>query len=61
MAKKPTPKQIEEWRIKAEKWNKLNEKIHKCYFDENGDELAEDEEPGLDVIGEYAAAAFGYL
>lgn len=58
--KQPTEKQIKEWKVKAEKWDALDEKIGKYYVDENGDEL---EEEGGDLcdIGEAAAIAFGYL
>lgn len=48
---------------KASKWDKLDVKIAKCYFDENGEELSEEEAENIDLgtIGEKAAAAFGYL
>jgi hypothetical protein len=54
---------------KAEKWDKLAQKIDSCYgeFDENGEEGESDyenefgSEPDLCTIGEYAASAFGYL
>lgn len=69
--KTPTPKLIEEWieeyvkpfRSKAEKWDKLSEKIAKCYVDENGDELSEEDSEDIDLgtIGEIAASAFGWI
>jgi hypothetical protein len=48
---------------KSDKWDKLGEKISKCYVDENGDELSEDEAEDIDLgtIGEIAASAFGWL
>lgn len=65
MAKKketpPTPKQIKEWKLKAEKWDALNERIYKYYFDEDGNELPDDSGGDLVDIGEAAAIAFGYL
>ena len=49
---------------KADKWDKLGEKIAKCYpdYDDDGNEL-ETEEPEADLctIGEFAATAFGWL
>lgn len=57
-----TEEQIQEWKEKAEKWNKLDAQIAACYVDENGDEL-QDEDGGADLgtIGELAAMAFGFL
>jgi len=62
---------VEEWieeyikplKTKAQKWDKLGEKIAKCYVDENGDELSEDEAEDIDLrtIGEISASAFGWL
>jgi hypothetical protein len=58
----PTPQQIEQWRIKAEKWDALDKKILKFYLDADGNELEEGKEGGnLMDIGEVAASAFGYL
>lgn len=67
----PTPKLVEKWieeyvkpfKAKAEKWDKLSDKIAKCYVDENGDELTEEEAEDIDLgtIGEIAASAFGWL
>ena len=53
----------EQFSKKAEKWDKLSEKIAKCYVDENGDELSEEDLEGIDLgtIGEIAASAFGWL
>ena len=45
---------------KAEKWDKLAEKISTFYFDEEGNEL-EDVCGDLCDIGEAAASAFGWL
>jgi hypothetical protein len=53
-----TPKQIEEFKSKAEKWDKLDAEISECYSDEN---LSEESETDLGSIGEIAAMAFGYL
>lgn len=56
--------QIEEWKLKAEKWDKLDEAIGKCYpdYDEEGNEIqTEIEDADLGTIGEIAAKAFGYL
>lgn len=57
----PTAAEIKEWQEKAAKWDALNEKIYGCYFDEDGNELLEESEPGLDYIGQLAATAFGYF
>jgi len=57
------PKSIDDSVIKdkAEKWDKLGEKIATFYtFDEEGNEL-EDEGGDLCDIGEAAASAFGWL
>lgn len=53
----------EQFSKKAEKWDKLSEKIAKCYVDENGDELSEEDSEDIDLgtIGEIAASAFGWL
>jgi hypothetical protein len=53
----------EQFSKKAEKWDKLSEKIAKCYVDENGDELSEEDSEDIDLctIGEIAARAFGWL
>lgn len=58
-----TNKQVEEWKKKAEKWDKLEESIRGFYFDKDGNELDFDSEDtdGLCGIGEVAATAFGYL
>ena len=54
---------INKYKIKAEKWDKLESKISKCYVDENGDELSEEDSEDIDLgtIGEIAASAFGWL
>ena len=56
-------KLILKYKVKAEKWDELSEKIAKCYVDENGDELSEEDLEGIDLgtIGEIAASAFGWL
>lgn len=61
---KYTIEQIEQWKLKAEKWDKLDEQISKCYCNENG-EYDEDnpEFEGADLltIGEIAASSFGWI
>lgn len=54
---------IESIKKKAEKWDKLEEKITACYGheDENGEWVDNDEGDGLITIGEVAARAFGFL
>ena len=56
---------IEKYKIKSEKWDKLDEKIGKFYendIDDEENEDGEDEDEGnLIDIGEVAAIAFGYL
>lgn len=51
------------YKIKADKWDKLADKIAKCYVDENGDELSEEDSENIDLctIGEISASAFGWL
>lgn len=64
--KSPTPKMVEEWigeysnqfKEKAEKWDKLDVKIGR-FYKEDEDYIQEDGN-FLD-IGEVAAIAFGYL
>ena len=58
-----TEEQIKKWKYKAEKWDALDSKIAKCYVDENGEELSEEDSEGIDLctIGEIAATAFGWL
>jgi hypothetical protein len=48
---------------KSIKWDKLHDKIAKCYFDEDGEELSKDESEDIDLgtIGEISAIAFGFL
>jgi uncharacterized protein YdcH (DUF465 family) len=55
--------QILLYKRKSDKWNELDEKIARCYVDENGEELSEEEVENIDLgtIGEIAAGAFGYL
>ena len=54
---------IEKYKIKSEKWDKLDEKIGKFYENDIDDEENEDgeDEGNLIDIGEVAAIAFGYL
>ena len=54
---------IEKYKIKSEKWDKLDEKIGKFYENDIDDEENEDgeDEGSLIDIGEVAAIAFGYL
>ena len=56
-----TEQQIKEWKAKAEKWDKLDAEINKCYYDEDGEELDDEEGGDLITIGELAAEAFGYF
>ena len=48
---------------KANKWDELYEKIGRCYFDEDGEELSEEDSDNIDLgtIGEIAAMQLGYL
>lgn len=48
---------------KANKWDELKEKIGRCYFDEDGEELSEEDSENVDLgtIGEIAAMKLGYL
>ena len=56
-------KEILPYKIKSAKWEQLGEEIAKCYVDENGDELSEEESEEIDLgtIGEITASAFGWL
>lgn len=61
-----TQEQIEQWKKKAEKWDKLGKGIARCYPPDEGDEDPDDdtdylEDADLCDIGEIAATAFGYL
>lgn len=53
----------EQFKHKAEKWDKLEHEIAKKYIDENGDELTEEQSENIDLgtIGEIAACAFGWI
>lgn len=59
-----TQEQIQEFKNKAEKWDKLETEISKCYcnvdgeYDEDNPEI---EDADLCTIGEIAASAFGWL
>ena len=54
---------IEKYKIKSEKWDKLDEKIGKFYENDIDDEENEDgeDEGNLIDIGGVVAIAFGYL
>lgn len=49
--------------LKVIKWDALESKIAKCYVDDDGEELSEEETENIDLgtIGEIAANAFGWL
>lgn len=50
------------YKIKADKWDKLDEEISKFYPDGHTDDTEDNEyDDGLIGIGEAAASAFGYL
>lgn len=53
--------EIQIYKDKAIKWDKLENEIARCYVDENGDELSEEELENIDLvtIGEIAMNAFG--
>lgn len=51
----------DEWKEKAEKWDALEDKISKFYFDDDGEEKEDDDGGDLCDIGEAAAMAFGFL
>lgn len=55
--------QVVEFQKKAAQYDKLKAKIDKCYFNEEGEELSEEESENIDLgtIGEIAASHFGYL
>jgi len=60
----PTQKEIQEWKTKAEQWDKLGAEIAKCYENEQGEydeDNPEIEDADLCTIGEMAATAFGWL
>ena len=46
---------------RANKWDDLDEKVGKYYFDEDGNELPDDKGGDLCDIGEAAAMALGYM
>lgn len=59
-----TENEINQWRIKAEKWDKLEVKISKCYNNAKGEydeKNPEFEDADLCTIGEMAAQAFGWM
>lgn len=57
------PKQIADWKTKAEKWEALGKQIEKFYCNSEGDydEENPEEEGDLIAIGEVAACAYGWL
>lgn len=59
----PTKEQINEWKAKAEKWDKLGNEIAKYYEseDDEGNDLPPEKEGDLCDIGLEAAKAFGWL
>lgn len=58
-----TEEQIKIWKEKAEKWDKLEDRIADCYGSEVDGEWVENEDEDMDLgyIGEIAASAFGFL
>jgi len=58
-----TKEQIEGFKHKAEKWDKLEEQISKFYADEDGEYSEDEPEQDGDLcdIGELAAIAFGFM
>lgn len=64
---KYTQGEIEQFKRKAEKWDKLDKAIGECYGyeDESGEWVEYDEEDeragDLIIIGELAANAFGWM
>lgn len=58
-----TTEQIEQWKAKAEQWDKLDAQISKFYNNSDGeyDEENPEEQGDLCTIGEVAAHAFGWL
>lgn len=61
-----TEEQINAFKAKADKWDALDARISKCYFNAEGeipDDDNDTEIPDADLvtIGEMAAGAFGYL
>jgi hypothetical protein len=58
-----TKEQVEQWKAKAEKWDKLDEAISKFYCNADGEYDEEEPEQKGDLcdIGEAAATAFGYF
>ena len=56
-------KEIAALKEKADKWDKLEKEIEKCYLNDAGEELSEEESENIDLatIGELAATAFGWL
>lgn len=58
-----TSKELEDIQKKAEKWDKLGDKIARYYEteDEDGNEIAAEKQGDLCDIGLAAAAAYGWL
>jgi hypothetical protein len=61
--KQASVRQINKWRTKAEKWDKLEKEIAKFYTNSNGEADEENPENDGDLadLGEIAASAFGWL
>ena len=55
--------ELSKYQHKALKWDELENKIAKCYVNENGDELDKEDSEDIDLetIGKIAASAFGWL
>lgn len=59
-----TKEQIEDFKIKSEKWDNLGKKISKCYCNSDGEydeDNPEIENADLGTIGEMAASAYGWF
>lgn len=58
-----TKEQIEEWKEKAKKWDKLEEEVSKFYpdYDDENNELDPEYDGDLGDIGEITAKHFGWL
>ena len=54
---------MEEWKRNSDKYEFLEDKIAKCYVDDNGDILSDEESENIDLgtIGEISASHFGWL
>lgn len=61
LAKAALKEEVEKLSVKAKKWDALDDKISKFYFNDEGEEIEDSEGGDLCDIGEVAARAFGYL